>query len=100
VRLEAKALRANVLTRCLKTGVVAYTHANGICLPSAGRTCFDLFVVLSEAAFVDPNVSDLAGIDCRGVIVTRAGGEGEGFDFVSRFFAPRCVALRSCWQAH
>lgn len=57
----------------------------------AGRSHFDWLVELeSEAAVraLDPNLGLLAKVDARGVIVTAQGG-GGGFDFVSRFFAPR-----------
>ncbi len=49
----------------------------------------DLMVLLdSEKAVVEvqPDFSVLEQIDCRGVIIT---AQGEGCDFVSRFFAPR-----------
>lgn len=48
----------------------------------------DIFVVLeSEKCVRDlkPNFTALAGLECRGVIVT---ARGETSDFVSRFFAP------------
>lgn len=48
----------------------------------------DILAVLdSEQAVreLKPNITALAGLDCRGVIVT---GRGEKADFVSRFFAP------------
>ncbi|OHE89698.1 MAG: hypothetical protein A3G75_11115 [Verrucomicrobia bacterium RIFCSPLOWO2_12_FULL_64_8] len=56
-----------------------------------GRTRFDLFAVLPDAATVHalrPDFPRVAALDCRGLIVTAAGG--DGCDFVSRFFAPRC----------
>ncbi|NTV13561.1 MAG: PhzF family phenazine biosynthesis protein [Desulfobulbaceae bacterium] len=49
----------------------------------------DLLVELSDAQSVRklrPDLTALAGIACRGVIVT---APGEDCDFVSRFFAPR-----------
>lgn len=56
-----------------------------------GRSLFDWVVeVESEAAVraLTPDLGLLATVDARGVIVT-ARGEGGGYDFVSRFFAPR-----------
>jgi PhzF family phenazine biosynthesis protein len=54
-----------------------------------GRSDRDLFVHLSSAEAVralDPDLSALAALDARGVIVTAA-ADGD-VDFVSRFFAP------------
>lgn len=56
-----------------------------------GRSQFDLLVeVESEDAVraLRPDLTLLAGIDVRGVIVTARAADAE-FDFVSRFFAPR-----------
>jgi PhzF family phenazine biosynthesis protein len=46
-----------------------------------------LAVLESEQSVRDskPNLTALAGLDCRGLIVT---AKGEKADFVSRFFAP------------
>lgn len=55
-----------------------------------GRTPFDYLVELSSEAEVRslaPDMSALAGLGVRGVIVT-AGSDNESHDFVSRFFAP------------
>jgi predicted PhzF superfamily epimerase YddE/YHI9 len=55
----------------------------------AGRE--DLAVVVAEAGIVRrlaPEFGRLAGVDCRGVLVTAA-GDTDGVDCVSRFFAPR-----------
>ena len=55
-----------------------------------GKSPFDYFVELeyeSTVRSLAPNLSALAEVDARGVIVT-ARGEGK-YDFVSRFFAPR-----------
>jgi predicted PhzF superfamily epimerase YddE/YHI9 len=55
-----------------------------------GRNNLDYLVeVASEAAVRDlrPDLGRLAGVPCRGVIVTAAAAT-PGFDFVSRFFAP------------
>jgi len=55
-----------------------------------GRSERDVFVHLSSAEAVralDPDLSLLAPLDARGVIVTAA-ADRESLDFVSRFFAP------------
>ena len=55
-----------------------------------GRNRFDYIIQLpspTDISTLNPNMLELAKIDCRGVIVT-AVGEGR-YDFVSRFFAPR-----------
>ena len=57
----------------------------------AGRSLFDWLVELeSEEAVraLTPDLSMLARVQARGVIVTAAGNGGE-HDFVSRFFAPQ-----------
>jgi PhzF family phenazine biosynthesis protein len=54
-----------------------------------GRNQFDYLVELADEGAVRrvrPDMARLAGVACRGVIVTARGG--EEFDFVSRFFAP------------
>ena len=54
-----------------------------------GRSRFDLFVRLGTAAEVRalaPDAAAAAALGMRGVIVTAPGD--DGFDFVSRFFAP------------
>ena len=56
-----------------------------------GRSRFDVLVVLESAETVrslTPDLSRLAAVDARGVIVT-AESDRSGIDFVSRFFAPR-----------
>lgn len=56
-----------------------------------GRSPFDLFAVLPNAAAVQavqPEMSKIAALGGRGLIVTAAGGP-VGIDFVSRFFAPQ-----------
>ncbi len=55
-----------------------------------GRNRFDWIVELADEQAVRtlrPNMTALAEVECRGVIVTAA-GSGK-YDFVSRFFAPR-----------
>ena len=56
----------------------------------SGRTRFDVFIELPTAADVcdlDPDVTALAAIPARGIIVTAAADMPE-YDFVCRFFAP------------
>ncbi len=56
-----------------------------------GRNRFDYLIQLpspTDVSTLNPDMLQLGKIDCRGVIVTAA-GEGH-YDFVSRFFAPRC----------
>jgi len=56
-----------------------------------GRTAFDYFIELeSEAAVraVEPDLTVLARLPVRGVVVTAPSGDGP-HDFVSRFFAPQ-----------
>lgn len=57
-----------------------------------GKSSADVFVEVDSRATLEaiaPDQARLALVECRGVIVCAAGG-GEGLDFVSRFFAPRC----------
>ncbi len=54
------------------------------------RSLYDYLVVLNseaQVANIDPNISLLSKVDCRGVIVTGPSSNPD-FDFVSRFFAP------------
>ena len=56
-----------------------------------GRNRFDYLVEVDSQATVrrlKPDFTRLAAIDTRGIIVT-ARADGDGIDFVSRFFAPR-----------
>lgn len=61
------------------------------CLPRwIGRSADDYLIELPAAAMVrelTPDIGRLAQLPVRGVIVT-ARGDGDGIDFVSRFFAP------------
>lgn len=55
-----------------------------------GKNRFDYLVHLStptDVSTLQPDMLELAKIDCRGVIVTAAGD--SHYDFISRFFAPR-----------
>jgi PhzF family phenazine biosynthesis protein len=48
--------------------------------------CFCVFETEDQIRSLKPDMSKLAAVDCRGVIVT---APGKDCDFVSRFFAPR-----------
>ena len=65
-------------------------EALGVPLRFVGRNRMDILTeVADEAALrsLDPDMAALARVETRGVIVT-APAQSEGFDFVSRFFAP------------
>ena len=66
-------------------------RALGVTPRYVGRSRFDLLVeVDSEDAVraLKPDIGLLSSVDVRGVIVTARASDG-GYDFVSRFFAPR-----------
>ena len=48
--------------------------------------CFCVFETEEQIRALAPDMSKLAAVDCRGIIVT---ARGNDCDFVSRFFAPR-----------
>jgi len=57
-----------------------------------GRSHFDVLVEVASEAEVralKPDLGRLAAVEARGVIVTARADGGAGYDFVSRFFAPR-----------
>ena len=65
-------------------------EALGVPLRFVGRNRMDILTeVADESALrsLDPDMATLARVETRGVIVT-APAQSEGFDFVSRFFAP------------
>ncbi len=65
-------------------------EALGVPLRFVGRNRMDILTeVAGESALrsLDPDMAALARVETRGVIVT-APAQSEGFDFVSRFFAP------------
>ncbi|TYK47823.1 PhzF family phenazine biosynthesis protein [Actinomadura decatromicini] len=70
-------------------------EALGVPVAAAGRNVQNdvLAEVADETAVRElaPDVAALARIDARGVIVTAAADAGRGYDFVSRFFAPRVL---------
>ena len=56
-----------------------------------GRNVFDYLIELDSEQAVraaNPDLAKLMTVEARGVIVTSR-AESDGFDFVSRFFAPR-----------
>ncbi|HEX8454846.1 MAG TPA: PhzF family phenazine biosynthesis protein [Longimicrobium sp.] len=57
-----------------------------------GRSHFDVLVEVASEAEVralKPDFGRLTAVEARGVIVTARADGGAGYDFVSRFFAPR-----------
>ncbi|MEE8556033.1 MAG: PhzF family phenazine biosynthesis protein, partial [bacterium] len=65
-------------------------EALGVPLRFVGRNRMDILTeVADESALrsLNPDMAALARVETRGVIVT-APAQSEGFDFVSRFFAP------------
>jgi PhzF family phenazine biosynthesis protein len=67
------------------------TEALGAHPAFVGKTRMDGFVELSDEATLralTPDISALSRVEARGVIVT-ARASSAGYDFVSRFFAPR-----------
>ena len=68
-------------------------EAVGVTPRFIGRSRFDYLLEVDDEATVRrlrPDFGTLAGVEARGVIVTsRASRKGDGYDFVSRFFAPR-----------
>lgn len=66
--------------------------ALGVAAAETHRSRFDVLVVVDDSAVVAalaPDIEALRRVDCRGVIVTAAGGPDHDADVVSRFFAPR-----------
>jgi PhzF family phenazine biosynthesis protein len=66
-------------------------RATGAPIKYLGRTAFDYLIEIeSEAALrsLEPDMTLLARLPVRGVVVTARSGDGK-HDFVSRFFAPR-----------
>jgi PhzF family phenazine biosynthesis protein len=61
---------------------------------ACGKSRFDLLVELdldqSEIAALKPDMRSLATVDARAVIVTTRHVTDPRFDFISRFFGPRC----------
>ncbi len=71
--------------------VAGLEQALGARIAYLGRTAFDYVVQLDSAAVVrslSPDMTHLAQLPARGVVITAAADDGE-HDFVSRFFAPQ-----------
>jgi len=90
------------ITDALECGRIA-TALNAP-VASAGRNRFDLLVELADeetVRAVEPDIQQLSAFPVRGVIVTSR-SSSPGFDFVSRFFAPRVGVNEDpvCGSAH
>jgi PhzF family phenazine biosynthesis protein len=55
----------------------------------AARDGFAVFASEAEVAALAPDFAKVAELDCLGMIATAPAAPGSGWDFVSRFFAPR-----------
>ena len=67
--------------------------ALGAPVVAAGQNRLDLFAELADEATVRalvPTMDRLAAFESRGIVVTAQAEAGRPYDFVSRFFAPRC----------
>lgn len=70
--------------------VAGLAEALGVTPVYTGRSHFDVIVEVAsedEVRAVEPDIRALRAVQARGVIVT-AKGSGDGYDFISRFFAP------------
>jgi len=59
----------------------------------AARGKFDVLIELpcaDDVRTMQPDLAAIAALEARGLIVTAACEDDERYDFVSRFFAPRC----------
>ena len=68
-------------------------EALGAPVLAAGQNRLDLFAELGDESTVRalvPSMDRLGAFDVRGVVVTARADAGRPYDFVSRFFAPRC----------
>jgi PhzF family phenazine biosynthesis protein len=68
-------------------------EALGVPVHAAGQNRLDLFAEVADEATVrglSPSMDRINGFDVRGVVVTARAEAGRPYDFVSRFFAPRC----------
>ncbi|MEO6068329.1 MAG: PhzF family phenazine biosynthesis protein [Gemmatimonadota bacterium] len=69
------------------------SDALGARILSAGQNRLDIFAELADETTVrglSPSNERLAVYDTRGIVVTAQAEAGRPYDFVSRFFAPRC----------
>lgn len=67
-------------------------RALGLTPRYVGRNGMDVLALLRDAELVrelTPDLTRLAEVEARGIIVTAQADEGDDVDFVSRFFAPR-----------
>jgi PhzF family phenazine biosynthesis protein len=55
----------------------------------AARDGLAVFASEAEVAALAPDFAKVAELDCMGLIASAPAGAGSGWDFVSRFFAPR-----------
>jgi PhzF family phenazine biosynthesis protein len=55
----------------------------------AARDGFAVFRTEAEVAALAPDFAKVAALDCMGLIATAPAAAGSGWDFVSRFFAPK-----------
>ena len=92
VQLDLPALAGEPVDPRLERGLHgALAIALGAQPVAVERNAHDLLVELADARTVrllDPDLSAVAAIDARGIVVT-ATSDDPAFDFVSRFFAPR-----------
>jgi PhzF family phenazine biosynthesis protein len=67
--------------------------ALGVPIVAAGQNRLDLFAEVADEATVRgiaPSLERLEAFQVRGIVVTARADRGHDYDFVSRFFAPRC----------
>jgi PhzF family phenazine biosynthesis protein len=86
IELDFPALRAQAFE--LPPGIV---EALGVAIEYCGRSRDDLILTVKDETTVrniSPDFARLSTIDVRGIMVT-AVADGDAYDFVSRFFAPR-----------
>lgn len=55
----------------------------------AARDGLAVFASQAEVAALSPDFAKVAALDCLGLIATAPAAAGSGWDFVSRFFAPK-----------
>lgn len=68
-------------------------EALGAPIVAAGQNRLDIFAELADEATVrglTPSIERLDAFPVRGIVVTARADAGREYDFVSRFFAPRC----------
>jgi PhzF family phenazine biosynthesis protein len=68
-------------------------QAIGAEIVTAGQNRLDIFAEVADEATVRdlaPSIEKLDAFPVRGIVVTARADHGRDYDFVSRFFAPRC----------